>query len=111
MQASAERDAMTDSDGAMKDMIKSLETELQSSSASLSTANADVTRYRSKVTQLQALLESAEKSRQTEQLTRKKQVSDVSEAKLNVSRLNSKMSTYLYSHQYPRVFVYSCVIV
>ncbi len=86
---------MTDSSGAMKDMIKSLEAELQSSSASLSNANADVARYRSKVTQLQALLDSAEKSRQTEQLSRKKQVSDVSEAKLNVSRLNSKISKYI----------------
>ena len=75
----------------MKDMIKSLEAELQSSSTSLSTANAEVSRHRCRANQLQALLDSAEKSRHTEQRDRKKQVSDVSEAKLSVSRLNSKI--------------------
>ncbi len=64
----------------MKDMIKSLEAELQSSSNSLSTANAEVSRHRSSSNQLQALLDSAEKSRHTELQDRKKQVSDVSEA-------------------------------
>lgn len=80
----------------MKDMIKSLEVELQRSSSSLSAANSEVSRYRSKATQLQALLDSVEKSRQTVQLDRKKQASDVSEAKLNVSRLNSKISKYTH---------------
>ena len=75
----------------MKDMIKSLEAELQSSSSSLSAVNAEVSRYRSKAAQLQSVLDSMEKSRQTEQLDRKKQVSDVSEAKLNISKLNSKI--------------------
>ncbi len=67
----------------MKDMIKSLEAE-QSSSTSLSTANAEVSRHRSSANQLQALLDSAEKSRHTEQQDRKKQVSDVSEANIKI---------------------------
>ncbi len=80
MQSCAERDELTERCSTMKDLIKSLEAELHSSSTSLSTANAEVSRHRSKANQLQALLDSAEKSRHTEQQGRKKQVSDVSEA-------------------------------
>ena len=78
MQACAERDELTERGSTMKDMIKSLEAELHSSSTSLSTANAEVSRHRSSANQLQALLDSAEKSRHTEQEDRMKQVSDVS---------------------------------
>ncbi len=60
----------------MKDMIKSLEADLHSSSTFLSTANAEVSRHRSSANQLQTLLDSAEKSRRTEQQDRKKQLSD-----------------------------------
>ncbi len=80
IQACAERDELTERDSTMKDMIKSLEAQLQSSSTSLSTANAEVSRHRSSANQLQALLDSAEKSRHAEQQDRKKQVSDISEA-------------------------------
>ncbi len=93
MQACAERDELTERGSTMKDMIKSLEAELHSSSTSLSTANAEVSRHRSKANQLQALLDSAEKLRHTEQQDRKKLVSDVSEAKLSISRLNGKIGT------------------
>ena len=86
-----EREELTERVSTMKDMIKSLEAELQSSSSSLSTVNAEVSRYRSKAAQLQGLLDSMEKSRQTEQSDKKKQASNVSEAKLNISKLNSKI--------------------
>ncbi len=78
MQSCAEQDELTERGSTMKDMIKSLEAELHCSSTSLSTANAEVSRHRSRVNQLQALLDSAEKSRHTEQEDRKKQMSDVS---------------------------------
>ena len=90
----SERDEIVERAGSMRDMIKSLEAELQSSSSSLSAANTEVSHYRGKVTQLQALLDSMEKTRQTETSDRKKHVSDVSEAKLNVSRLNSKIGEH-----------------
>ncbi len=64
MQACAERDELTERCSTMTDMIKSLEAELQSSSTSLSTANAEVSRHRSSANQLQ--------------------VSDVSEAKIGM---------------------------
>ncbi len=70
----------------MKDMIKSLEAQLQSSSTSLSTANAEVSHHRSSANQLQALLDSAEKSRHTEQQDMKKQVSVVSEANSKIGK-------------------------
>ncbi len=94
MQACAERNELTERGSTMKDMIKSLEAELHSSSTSLSTANAEVSRHRSKANQLQALLDSAEKLRHTEQQDRKKLVSDVSEAKLSISRLNGKIGMF-----------------
>ncbi len=80
MQSCAERDELTERCSTMKDMIKSLEAELHSSSTSLSTANAEVSRHRSSANQLQALLDSAEKSRHTELQDMKKQLSYVSEA-------------------------------
>lgn len=89
-----ERDELLERVGSMRDMIKSLEAELHSSSSSLSAANSEVSHYRGKVTQLQALLDSMEKTRQTETSDRKKHVSDINEAKLNVSRLNSKIGVY-----------------
>ena len=84
MQSCAERDELTERGSTMKDMIKSLEAELHSSSTSLSTANAEVSRHRSSANQLQALLNSAEKSRHTEQQDRKKQMSDVSKANIKI---------------------------
>ncbi len=70
----------------MKDMIKSLEAQLQSSNTSLSTAIAEVSRHRSSANQLQALLDSAEKSRHTELQDMKKQVSVVSEANSKIGK-------------------------
>ncbi len=84
MQSCTERDELTERGSTTKDMIKSLEAELHSSSTSLSTANAEVSRHRSRANQLQALLDSAEKSRHTEQENRKKQVSDVSKANIKI---------------------------
>ncbi len=77
MQACAERDELTERCSTMKDMNKSLEAQLQSSSTSLSTTNAEVSRLHSRANQLQALLDSAEKSRHTDT---EQQVSAVSEA-------------------------------
>ncbi len=76
VQSCAERDELTERCSTMKDMIKSLEADLHSSSTFLSTANAEVSRHRSSANQLQTLLDSAEKSRRTEQQDRKKQLSD-----------------------------------
>lgn len=90
MQVCGERDELSGRVKAMKEMMKSLESELQSSSTALTAANDDVKRYRSKANQLQAILESAERTRQQQDKGIKKQANSVQEAHTTIAKLNSR---------------------
>lgn len=71
-------------------MIKSLECELQSSSAALAAANDELQRYRSKANQLQGIVESAERTRQEQHRGIKKHASNMQEAQATITRLTSR---------------------
>ena len=74
----------------LKEMVKSLECELQSSSSALTAANDDVQRYRSKANQLQGIVESAERTRQEQHRGIKKHASNMQEAQATITRLTSR---------------------
>ena len=87
-----ERDELSDRVKTLKEMVKSLESELQSSSAALKDANDDVSSYRSKANQLQGIVESAERTRQQQQRGIKKQSTNMEEAQATITRLTSRVS-------------------
>ena len=98
----------------MKEMVKSLESELQSSSSALTAANDNVKRYQSKANQLQAIVESAERTRQQQDRGIKKETNKVQEARVTITKLNSRTSESLisstkllqyYSHYTSNIFV------
>lgn len=72
-------------------MVKSLETELQSSTSALATANTEASKYRSKVTQLQGLMESSERTRQEHEREVKRQASQTHEARAGMTSLTSRI--------------------
>ena len=88
-----ERDELSDRVKSLKEMVKSLEAELQSSSDALREANDDVSRYRSKANQLQGIVESAERTRQQQQRGMKKHSGDMEEAQATITRLTSRTGT------------------
>ena len=85
-----ERDELSDRVKSLKEMVKSLETELQSSSAALKVTNEEASRYRSKANQLQGIVESAERTRQQQQKGIKKQATSMQEAQATITRLTSR---------------------
>lgn len=86
----SERDELTSRVKSLKEMVKSLESELMNSNAALTAANEDVSRYRSKANQLQGIVESAERTRQQQQKGIKKQVNNMQEAQATITKLTSK---------------------
>lgn len=90
MKVCGERDELSGRLKTTKEMVKSLESELQSSSSALTAANDDVKRYRSKANQLQAIVESAERTRQQQERGIKKQTNSVQEAHVTITKLTSR---------------------
>jgi chromosome segregation ATPase len=74
----------------LKEMVSSLESELQSSTSALKAANEEAARYRSKANQLQGIVESAERTRQQQQKGIKKQATSMQEAHATITRLTSR---------------------
>ena len=85
-----ERDELSDRVATLKEMVKSLECELQSSSAALAAANDDVQKYRSKANHLHGIVESAERTRQEQHRGLKKHASNMQEAQATITRLTSR---------------------
>ena len=81
----------------LKEMVSSLESELQSSTSALKTANEEASKYRSKANQLQGIVESAERTRQQQQKGIKKQATNVQEAQANITRLTSRNGKERYA--------------
>ena len=93
-QACSERDEWSDRVKSLKEMVSSLESELQSSTSALKEANEEASRYRSKANQLQGIVESAERTRQQQQKGIKKQATSMQEAQATITRLTSRNGEY-----------------
>ena len=74
-----------------KEVLSSMETELEQSTKALSTANTDLIQQRAKVSQLQALVEASERTRQEQQRGIKTQEADVKASQAAVASLNRKI--------------------
>ncbi len=74
-----------------KELLASMEAELQNSTLSLAAANGELVRHRSKVSQLQALVEASERTRQGQEKGMKDQSLTAQTAQYNVAALNSKI--------------------
>ena len=94
-QACAERDECGDRVKSLKEMVSSLESELQSSTSALKAANDEASRYRAKANHLQGIVESAERTRQQQQKGLKKQATNMQEAQATITRLTSRNSKHL----------------
>lgn len=86
-----ERDELSGRLASTKKLISSLETELENSTQALSAANLELVEHRSKVSQLQALVEASERTRQEQQKGIRTQAADVQAAQSTVASLNSKI--------------------
>lgn len=94
-ETSRERDELLERLSSTKKLLTSLEVELENSTSALSTANGEVVRYRSKVSQLQALVEASERTRQDQQKGIRTHEADVQAAQSTVASLNSKIGQKL----------------
>lgn len=100
MKVCGERDELSGRVKTMKEMVKSLESELQSSISALTAANNDVKRYQSKANQLQTIAESAERTRHQQERGIKKQSNRVQEAHVTITKLNSRTGESLTLQSY-----------
>lgn len=87
----AERDELSERLSSTKQVLTSMETELESSTQALSAANKELVKHRTRVTQLQALVEASERTRQEQQKGIRSRMSDIQTAQSTVASLNSKI--------------------
>lgn len=86
-----ERDELSERLSSTKKLMTSLESELENSTVALSTANTELVHLRGKVSQLQALVDASERTRQEQQRGIRTQAADVHAAQSSVTSLNSKI--------------------
>ena len=71
-----------------------MEAELQQSTEALATANSEAVGYRSRVSQLQALVEATERTRQEQEKGIRSHAASAQHAQCTVASLNSKISKH-----------------
>ena len=77
-----------------KKLLVSMETELENSTKALSAANSELVLQRGKASQLQALVESSERTRQEQQKGLRSQAADVQSVQSAMAALNSKIGEF-----------------
>lgn len=90
-----EKEELLERLAATKELLTSTESELGNSTQALSTTNVELIHQRSKVTNLQVLVESSERTRQEQHKGMKTRVADVETAQSTIFSLNNKISECL----------------
>ena len=91
-----EKDKLSERLTATKKLLTTTESELANSTKALSTTNVELVHQRSKVTNLQVLVETSERTRQEQQKGMKSRAADVEVAQSTISSLNNKISECLH---------------
>lgn len=95
LQTCKERDELNSRANSLREMVRSLEAELQSSTSALASANAEVGKYRSRVSQLQGLVEASERTRQEQERNIRRHASHAHESHASATSLAAKISECL----------------
>lgn len=88
----SEREELSERLSSTKELLTSMEAELQRSTDALTAANSEVVCHRSKISQLQALVEASERTRQEREKETRTQAASAQVAQSTVTSLNSKIS-------------------
>ena len=82
----------------LREMVKSLEGELQESSAALSSASTELARSRARCSQLQGLLEGAERGRAEQQAGVRREAGRRDEERASIAALRSRVGEGKHSY-------------
>ena len=91
-----ERDELSERLTGAKKVMTSMQQELESSTQSLSSAHSELARHRGRATQLQALVDASERTRQEQQKGIRTQSADVQAAQSTVTSLKNKIGEQLH---------------
>ena len=94
-EACTEKDELSERLSSTKELLSSIEKELQNSTKALAAANSEVVRQRSKVSQLQVLVDASEKTKLEQEKGIRSQAINVQTAQSNLASLSCKIGEVL----------------
>ena len=91
-----ERDELLSRVSTQRDIIHSLQTELESSSKALSSAGSEASRLRGKVAQLQGVLDAGQLGREQVERQRRKEARRVEEAQTTLAQSGTRIGVWVW---------------